>query len=72
MCAQITELRRRPYDEGVEPIVFVPNEQDAEHLAILQAVGLYADAAIRIALTSLAAEMTPVAVAMRDGALVAA
>jgi antitoxin component of RelBE/YafQ-DinJ toxin-antitoxin module len=54
------------------PIVFEPNEQDAENLAILEVLGLTAHTAIRIALTSLAADMTPVAVAMREGALVAA
>ena len=54
------------------PIVFEPNEADVENLAILDAVGLPADAAIRIALTSLAAEMTPVAVSLREDTLVAA
>ena len=54
------------------PIVFAPNEQDADHLAILGAVGLSAEAAIRVALTSLAADMTPVVLARREASPVAA
>ena len=58
---------------GVDaPIVFAPNEQDAAHLAILGAVGLSAEAAIRVALTSLAADMTPVVLARREASPVAA
>jgi hypothetical protein len=41
------------------PIVFWPSERDEANLAILKAAGLSADAAIRAALTSLAAEYTP-------------
>ena len=63
----------RPYDERVDsPIVFVPNEQDADTLAFLEALGFTAEAAIRVALTSLAAEMTPVALALHEDAPVAA
>ena len=58
--------------EVILPIKFEPDDQDAEHLAILEAVGLAPHAAIRIALTSLAAEMTPVALALRDADPVAA
>ena len=42
------------------PIVFLPSERDEANLAILKAAGLSTDAAIRAALTSLAAEYTPV------------
>jgi hypothetical protein len=42
------------------PIVFWPSERDEANLAILKAAGLSSDAAIRSALTSLAAEYTPV------------
>ncbi len=62
----------RPYDGRVEQITFVPNEQDTANLAILHAVGLTQHAAIRVALTKLAADMTPVALALREDEPVAA
>ncbi len=42
------------------PIVFWPSERDEAKLAILRAADLSSDAAIRAALTFLAAEYTPV------------
>ena len=55
---QVTQVG---YHRTVErPIVFWPSDQDEANLAILQAAGLSSDIAIRAALTSLAAEYTPV------------
>ena len=49
------------YHRTVErPIVFWPSERDEANLAILKAAGLSGDDALRAALTSLAAEYTPV------------
>ena len=43
-----------------EPVVFVPTDRDEANLAILDAAGLRPEVVIRMALTSLAAECTPV------------
>ena len=48
--------------------MFWPSERDEASLAILKAVGLSSDAAIRAALTSLAAEYTPVVWALATAA----
>lgn len=50
-----------------EPIVFWTTEQDRTNLAILAAAGLDAEAAIRLAVDSLAAEMTPAVWALSGG-----
>lgn len=42
-----------------DPIIFWATERDRTNLAILAAAGLDAEAAIRLAVDSLAAEMTP-------------
>ena len=47
-----------------KPIVFWPTERDEANLAILETVGLSREAAIRAAITSLAAETSPVAWAL--------
>jgi hypothetical protein len=47
-----------------EPIVVWLTEQDQVNLAIIEAVGLSRDEAIRTAITSLAAECTPVVLAL--------
>ena len=51
--------------------MFVPNEDDVENLAMLETLGLRPETAIRVALTSLAVEMTPVALALRADAAAA-
>ena len=47
-----------------QPIVFWPTERDEENLALLAAAGLDRDAAIRLALESLADATTPVVFAL--------
>ena len=54
------QAQRWAYNRTVEqPIVFWAGERDEANLAILEAAGLSIDAAIRAALTSMAAEYTP-------------
>jgi len=58
---------RSRYRRGVEnPIVFWPTEQDETNLEVLEAAGLSGEAAIRLAIASLAAECAPVAWALAN------